>query len=124
MFVLILALLFLHLPTQSPSIIILGGLAMRTFSLRGGFFILFFTLSLRAENNGYLLLVSEPSNTPKRFIGGFQTHRFRVPCIILDTLDVYPDWVCICWLVPAISLLSPQDMHKRVAIHRTWELRA
>lgn len=89
MFVLILALLFLHLPTQSPSMIVClgqGGHADFFFCFLSSFF--FFTSSLRAENYGYLLLVSEPSNTPKRLTVAFKL-----------TVSVSPALFWILWIL-------------------------
>jgi hypothetical protein len=88
---------------------------MRIFSF--AFFLLFFFFYLVSPSRKlWLFAVSlRAVEYTETVDGGFQTHRFCVPCIILDTLDTLdtrPDWVCICWLVPAISLLSPQDMHK------------
>jgi hypothetical protein len=82
MFVLIPALLFLHLPTQSPSMIVSNMPARWIF-----LFPLIACLSLQPKkklNYGYLLFGLRAVEYTETVRGGFQAHRFQVPCITLD----------------------------------------
>ncbi|KAL7899236.1 hypothetical protein HDV63DRAFT_334568 [Trichoderma sp. SZMC 28014] len=84
----------------------------------------FYCLCLRAEDYGYLLLVSKLSNTPKRFAVAFKLTVSLSPALLwIPTLDKQPDWAHICWLVPAIWATQPSRYAQKSSDSQpmTWE---
>lgn len=79
MFVLIPAVLPLHLPTQSPSMIVSGMPARWIF-----LFPLIACLSVQEKLRLFAVSLRAVEYT-ETVRGGFQAHRFQVPCITLDT---------------------------------------
>lgn len=77
-FVLILALLILHLPMQSPSMIVSG---------RPTYYFCFFLLVSPSRKLWLFAVSLRAVEYTETVGGGFPAHRFRVPCITLDTLD-------------------------------------